>query len=66
MGVSDCWGCDEEDCDGCDACDGDDDDAREPDPGCVLGDRCVNPHPYHLSYECASVEMMEAWARESE
>jgi hypothetical protein len=32
--------------------------------GCVLGDKCVCPHPYHDSSECASAEDMEAWLAE--
>lgn len=38
----------------------------EEDPGCVLGDKCVCPHPYHTSDECATAEMMEEWATPAE
>jgi len=37
--------------------------------GCCLGAACLNPHPYHLAYECFDLEMAEmaeaeegAWA----
>lgn len=43
-----------------------DDDDREPDPGCVYGDECLCPHPYHLSWECFTVEDAEAMAIEME
>ena len=41
-------------------------DQPEVDPGCVLGDKCVNPHLYHTSGECASAEDMEAYFAECE
>ena len=27
---------------------------------CCLGSDCLNPHPYHFSYECFDLEMAEA------
>lgn len=37
---------------------------RDPsdDAGECIGAACCNPHPYHGSDECETVEMYEAWA----
>lgn len=55
----DCSLCDDR---GCESCRPD----CEPDPlddeGECIGARCTNPHPYHGSDECETVEMHEAWA----
>lgn len=38
-----------------------DPDCADEDPeGCCLGSACLNPHPYHLVYECFDLEMAEA------
>jgi hypothetical protein len=32
--------------------------------GCCLGSACLNPHPYHLAYECFNIEMAVAFEAE--
>ncbi len=34
-------------------------DERDRDEGCVLGDKCLCPHPYHASWECFDRATME-------
>ena len=42
----------------------DKDDADDDRNGPCIGADCVFPHPDHRRDECATVEMMEAWAKE--
>jgi hypothetical protein len=37
-----------------------DDEDRDEEDGCVLGDRCLCPHPYHGADECFDLEMAQA------
>lgn len=47
------------------ACDADYDDDDRDDEGCVLGDRCCCPHPFHTSSECYTAEWAEQYFAET-